>query len=122
MKRCMIVDDSSVIRKVAKRILGGPDMTVVEAANGTQAIEMCTVQMPDLLIVEGAMKDIAAVEFIRHVMSIPSPVRPQIMVCMSHFDIGFIMRAKRAGASGYVLKPFSRAQLLERFRTLQVAA
>jgi hypothetical protein len=40
MKRCMFVDDSSVIRKVAKRILGGPDMVVIEAATGLDAVEM----------------------------------------------------------------------------------
>ena len=39
MKRCMFVDDSSVIRKVAKRILGGPDMLVIEAATGFDALE-----------------------------------------------------------------------------------
>ena len=122
MQRCMIVDDSSVIRKVAKRILAGPTMAVAEAANRTQAIEMCTVQMPDVIIVEGGLKDIPAIEFIRHVMSIPSPVRPSIIVCVTYFDIGFIMRAKRAGAAGYVLKPFSRVQLLDRFKTVAVAA
>lgn len=122
MKRCMIVDDSSVIRKVAKRILSGPDMLVVEAANGYQAMEMCTAQMPDLLMVEGALRDINAVDFIRQVLSIPSATRPQILICVTQFDLGTIMRAKRAGAAGFVMKPFNRPQLLERFRGLNVAA
>ncbi|RVA53175.1 response regulator, partial [Mesorhizobium sp. M7A.F.Ca.US.001.01.1.1] len=39
MKRCMFVDDSSVIRKVAKRILGGSEMIVIEAASGLDALE-----------------------------------------------------------------------------------
>ena len=43
MKRCMFVDDSSVIRKVAKRILGGPDLLVVEAATGYDALDMCAI-------------------------------------------------------------------------------
>ncbi|TIO89286.1 MAG: response regulator, partial [Mesorhizobium sp.] len=37
MKRCLFVDDSSVIRKVAKRILGGSDIVVFEAASGLDA-------------------------------------------------------------------------------------
>jgi two-component system chemotaxis response regulator CheY len=41
MKRCLFVDDSAVIRKVAKRILGGPDLQIVEASTGFDAIAMC---------------------------------------------------------------------------------
>ena len=51
MKRCMFVDDSSVIRKVAKRILGGSDMVVIEAASGLDALEMCAADMPDIRII-----------------------------------------------------------------------
>ncbi|TIL79922.1 MAG: response regulator, partial [Mesorhizobium sp.] len=55
MKRCMFIDDSSVIRRVAKRILGGSDMLVIEAASGLDAVEMCTADMPDIIIVDGAL-------------------------------------------------------------------
>jgi two-component system chemotaxis response regulator CheY len=44
------------------------------------------------------------------------------MICLTQFDLGAIMRAKRAGAAGFVLKPFNRPQLLERFRQFQAAA
>ena len=57
MKRCMFVDDSSVIRKVAKRILGGPDMLVIEAASGLDALDMCAADMPDIIVVDGALPD-----------------------------------------------------------------
>ena len=46
---------------------------------------------------------------------------PQIAICLTEVDIGAIMRAKRAGANGFILKPFNRAQLLERFRLLSAA-
>ncbi len=122
MKRCMIVDDSSVVRKVAKRILAGPELVVIEAANGRQAIEMCAAQMPDMIMVEGALHDMATVDFIRQVMSIATTVKPNVVVCFSQFDVAAIMRTKRAGASGYVLKPFNRSHLLDRFRDVTIAA
>lgn len=122
MKRCMFVDDSSVIRKVAKRILGGPDMLVVEASSGYEALEMCAADMPDIIVVDGDLPDISAEEFIRRVRAIETPIVPQIAICLLEVDLGRIMRAKRAGAQGYLLKPFNRAQLLERFRLLQQAA
>ena len=122
MKRCMFIDDSSVIRKVAKRILNGPDMVVIEAESGSDALYMCDTDMPDIIVVDGGLPDMAAEEFIRRVRTIPSPIRPQIAISLIEVDIGAIMRAKRAGAQGYILKPFNRPQLLERFRQLDMAA
>jgi len=122
MKRCMFVDDSSVIRKVAKRILGGPDMIVIEAESAEHALDMCAADMPDIIVVDTGLPDMAAEDFIRRVRQIPAAVKPQIAISMIEVDIGTIMRAKRAGAQGYLLKPFNRTQLLERFRVFQVAA
>lgn len=61
MKRCMFVADSGVTRKVAKRILGGPDLAVVEAANGSEALDMCVHDMPDIIVVDGVLPDMPAV-------------------------------------------------------------
>ena len=47
MKRCLIIDDSSVIRKVARRILEGFGFTVSEAADGRQALDSCVKEMPE---------------------------------------------------------------------------
>ena len=99
----MFVDDSSVIRKVAKRILGSPEMLVIEAGSGLEAFEMCLA------------------DIIQRVRAIETPINPQVILCLMEVDIGAIMRAKRAGAQGYLLKPFNRSQLLERFRQLQAA-
>ena len=122
MKRCMIVDDSSVIRKVAKRILGGPEMIVIEAGTGGEALSMCSAEMPDIIVVDSSLPDMEAEDFIRQAVTLETRVRPHVVVCMTEFDVGAIMRAKRAGAAGYILKPFNRAQLLERFREMQIAA
>lgn len=122
MKRCMIIDDSSVIRKVAKRILGCPEMIVVEAGTGGEALAMCAAEMPDIIIVDNVLPDMASVDFIRQVMTLDEHRKPHIMICMIEFDIGAIMRAKRAGAKGYFLKPFDRAQLLDAFRDMPKAA
>lgn len=122
MKRCMFVDDSSVIRKVAKRILGGPDMLVIEANTGQSAVGMCEADMPDIIVVDSALPDLPTVDVIARIRAIPSPIVPHIAVCMTEMDVVAIMRAKRAGANSYLLKPFNRAQLLERFRAMNVAA
>ena len=80
MKRCMFVDDSSVIRKVAKRILGGSGNDRHRGGSGLDALEMCLADMPDIIVVDGALPDMPAVEFIRRVRAIESPIRPQILI------------------------------------------
>ena len=50
MKTCLVVDDSSVIRKVARRILEGLDFKISEAEDGQQALEQCRGGMPDGLL------------------------------------------------------------------------
>ncbi|AZO11762.1 MULTISPECIES: response regulator [unclassified Mesorhizobium] len=122
MKRCLFVDDSSVIRKVAKRILGGSDIAVIEAANGLEAAEICATDMPDVIVVDGGLPDMPAVDLIRRIRAMDGAVKPQILVSLVEVDVASIMRAKRAGAQGYLLKPFNRAQLLDSFRSLKIAA
>lgn len=122
MKRCLIVDDSSVIRKVASRILGGPDMMVLEAADGHDALAICAADMPDIVAVDYSLPDIDATDLIRRIATMEARIRPYIVICMAQLDLGAIMRSKRAGANGYILKPFDRPQLLECFREMQVAA
>lgn len=122
MARCLIVDDSSVIRKVAKRILADSDMMVTDAGSGFEAIERSSHDMADVVIVDGSLPDMDSIELIRRLMSMPSDIRPHILLCLAELDLGAIMRAKRAGARGYMLKPFTRAQLLEQLRDLSLAA
>jgi len=83
---------------------------------------MCAADMPDVIVVDGALPDMQAVDFIRRVRAMQTPIAPQILISLVELDVASIMRAKRAGAQGYLLKPFNRPQLLERFRTLKVAA
>ena len=81
---------------------------------------MCAADMPDIIVVDGALAGYAG-RVNSSAASAPwrAPSSPQIMICLVEVDIGAIMRAKRAGAQGYLLKPFNRPQLLERFRSLQ---
>lgn len=122
MKRCMFVDDSAVIRKVARRILGSSELMIIEASTGFEGVSICAADMPDIIVVDSALPDMTAVEFIGRVRAIETPVKPQIAICLTEVDIAAIMRAKRAGAQGYLLKPFNRPQLLDRFRNLQKTA
>ena len=55
MKTCLVVDDSSVIRKVARRILEGLEFEIFEAEDGEQALEACRAKMPDAVLLDWNM-------------------------------------------------------------------
>ena len=65
MKTCLVVDDSSVIRKVARRILEGLDFEITEAEDGEQALEHCRSAMPDAVLLDWNMPMMDGYEFLR---------------------------------------------------------
>lgn len=122
MKRIMILDSSSVVRKVAKRILASDDYVIVEAETGAMALESCKVDMPQIILCDQMLSDMTAVEFISEITELAGDDPPKVYLNLHEMDLVAIMRSKRAGASGFVMKPFTRRLLLERFRQLGEAA
>ncbi|MAW88688.1 MAG: hypothetical protein CMJ42_19380 [Phyllobacteriaceae bacterium] len=116
MKRCLIVDDSAVIRKVAKRILSSETLRILEAESGAMGIALCRSELPEIIILDGTLPDYTPTEFVTTLKSWVEPAHmPIILVLVHELDIVPIMRAKRAGAAGYLLKPFDRQSLTTRF-------
>lgn len=114
MNRCLIVDDSSVIRKVAKRIIASRGAIVIEAASGREALGYCRMDMPDFIIVDITLPDMETIDFIRELTSVQGRVKPLVSVLLNELDLSTIMRCKRAGAHAHMLKPFTRDLLLDR--------
>ena len=71
MKNCLVVDDSSVIRKVARRILEGLEFEVAEAEDGEQALEACRRQMPQAVLLDWNMPILLQKSAIRAARPLP---------------------------------------------------
>ena len=112
MKIFMVVDDSPVIRKVARRILESMGYVVTEAVDGIDALEKCSQNMPDAVLVDWDMPRMDGVEFIRELRTRHESDGVKILFCISEVIVTEIMKAKRAGCHGYILKPFTK-QILE---------
>ena len=106
MKRCLIIDDSSVIRKVARRILEGFDFKVTEAADGRQALDDCVKEMPDAILLDWNMPIMSGIEFLEKLRQTPGGTEPKVVLCTTENDIAHIQRAMMAGANEYIMKPF----------------
>lgn len=111
MKRCLVVDDSEVIRKVARRILESMQFEIVEAENGQEAIERCQAQPPDAILLDWQMPVMNGVEFLGALRFAKLERKPYVIYCTSENDPADIARAFAAGADEYLLKPFDRDEL-----------
>ncbi|MBB5763117.1 two-component system chemotaxis response regulator CheY [Methylorubrum rhodesianum] len=107
-KTALIVDDSAVIRKVARRILETLDFTVRDAEDGATALAMCAEAMPTVILLDWNMPNMDGYEVLRHLRQAPLGDRPKVLFCTTENDVGAIARALHAGADEYIMKPFDR--------------
>ena len=108
MKTCLVVDDSSVIRKVARRILEGLEFQTVEAENGEEAIDSCKKNLPDAILLDWNMPKMDGYDFLRMLRRLPGGDRPKVVFCTTENDVAHIARALHAGANEYIMKPFDK--------------
>jgi two-component system chemotaxis response regulator CheY len=111
MKTCLIVDDSKVIRKVARHMLEALSFNVAEAGDGREALDLCATVNPDVILLDWNMPVMSGMEFLHALGATVLPQRPKIVFCTTECDVGHIRAALDAGADEYVMKPFDRDML-----------
>lgn len=111
MKQCLVVDDSKVIRKVARHILESLAFAVSEAADGREALDKCMADMPDIVLLDWNMPHMNGLEFLKELTSRNVPSPPKIIFCTTENGLAHIRAAVDAGADEYVMKPFDRETL-----------
>jgi two-component system chemotaxis response regulator CheY len=116
MKTCMVVDDSSVIRKVARRILEGLEFRIVEAEDGQQALDLCRNGLPDAILLDWNMPVMDGYEFLKALRRLPGGDIPKVVFCTTENDVVHIARALHAGANEYIMKPFDREIVEAKFQ------
>lgn len=118
MKSCLVVDDSSVVRKVARRILEDMDYVIDEAEDGQEAMDKCRVEMPDAILLDWNMPVKSGLEFLKELRAYNGGDKPRVVFVTTENDIGHIAMALKAGANEYLLKPFDREILEGKFNVL----
>jgi two-component system chemotaxis response regulator CheY len=108
MKSCLVVDDSRVIRKVARRILEELKFGIDEAEDGNEALDICRRKMPDAILLDWNMPNMSGIEFLRALRREPAGGKPIVVFCTTENDIAHITEAIGAGANEYLLKPFDK--------------
>lgn len=112
MKSCLVVDDSSVVRKVERRILENLKFKAAEAEHGQEALEYCRQKgLPDAILLDCTLPDLPSTDLLSQIRALPDGAKPYIIYCASENDSKDITRAISSGASDFILKPFNREEL-----------
>ena len=122
-KSCLVVDDSKVIRKVARHILESMPFSVDEAADGQEALTFCRANRPDVILLDWNMPVMSGMEFLGafNDLDYGHEERPRVVFCTTENSIDHIRAAIEAGADEYVMKPFDRETLEGKLQLVGVA-
>lgn len=122
MKRCLVVDDSEVIRKIARHLLEGLEFDVIEAENGEQALELCKTEAPEIVILDWQMPVMGAIEFLSALRFAKSMRRPFVIYATTENNPKDLSRVVTAGVDDILMKPFQRSDFESKFKELRERA
>jgi DNA-binding NarL/FixJ family response regulator len=109
--RVLLADDHSLVRAGIRSLLekiSGIEV-VGEASNGREALELIKTQLPDLVLMDIAMRDLGGLEALpRITKNFPSV---KVVILSAHANEEYVIRALRSGAAGYLLKDAATMEL-----------
>lgn len=116
-RSCLIVDDSRVIRLVARNILEELNFDIMEAENGELALEACQAGgMPHVVLLDWNMPVMNGLDFLKALRQSPGGDSPVVVFCTTENDVQHISAAITAGADEYIMKPFDREIIEAKFQ------
>ena len=116
MKKILIVDDSAFTRGIHKDILTSGGYETVEAASGTEALEVFEKEKPDLTVVDLLMPDMDGMDVIRKLLE--SDPGAKIVVCSTDKQKPRQEEAREIGALGFLAKPIDDEELVRTFNDI----
>lgn len=118
MTTCLIVDDSSTIRKITRKIIEEFGFSCSEAEDGLQARDACGRVMPDVIILDWNMPNMNGLEFLRALRTMENGQHPQVLFCTTESGMDFVQSGMEAGANEYIMKPFDKDIMAMKFMQL----
>jgi len=114
MGHCILtVDDSSTMRQMITFTLKGASFEVVEAGDGVEALEVAKGKKLSLIITDVNMPRMDGITLVQRLRALPEFKFTPILVLTTESDTSMKLRGKEAGATGWIVKPFSPEKLLD---------
>ncbi len=114
-RTCLVVDDSRIVRKVARRILEAHGFFVAEAVNGEDALDQCRSELPCCVLLDWNMPIMNGLSFLKSLRAEFGPENPTVVFCTTENEVEQMMSALESGAQEYIMKPFDEDILTDKF-------
>lgn len=119
---CLIVDDSRIVRRIARRMLENAGMRVVEASDGAEGLETCRRHRPDYVLLDWNMPRMNGIECLKAIRLDFGADWPRVILCTTENDPEHIVAAMEAGAHEFIMKPFDAVILMGKIAQVSAAA
>ena len=116
MAKVLVVDDAAFMRMRCKKLLTQSGYEVIEAATGSQAVEMYQSDKPDLVLLDITMPDMDGLTALREIIKIDPDARVAMVTAMGQQSM--VVEALKAGAKDFVIKPFDQDRVLAAIKKL----
>ena len=116
MTKVLAVDDSPTIRMLLRATLTERGYDIVEAEDGIAALEALAENVPDVVITDINMPRLDGFGFIEGVRADPNHRATPVLVLTTESDAAKKQRARDAGATGWIVKPFDPVKLVDAVR------
>jgi two-component system chemotaxis response regulator CheY len=114
MGHCILtVDDSSTMRQMITFTLKGAGFDILEAGDGVEALEVAKGKKLSLVITDVNMPRMDGITLVQRLRALPELKFTPILVLTTESDTSMKLRGKEAGATGWIVKPFSPEKLLD---------
>jgi len=116
--RILLADDHNVMRRGLRLLLESQEgfSVVGEAADGLQAVEQAKATKPDVVVLDISMPHLSGTEAAQRIIEILPAT--EIVILSMHSDEGYVLRALKAGAKGYLVKDSAEGDLIEAIKAV----
>jgi DNA-binding NarL/FixJ family response regulator len=115
--KALLIDDHAIVRSGLRRLFAAlPQWTIIEAANGRDALALVQAERPELVVLDLNLPGIGGFELLRRILLEHAAAR--VLVLSMHTETRYASRAIQAGARGYISKNAAPAELLKALRVV----
>ena len=120
MPRALVVDDSRAMRMILSKTLAESGFEVMQAANGSEALEIMDREGPaiGLVLLDWNMPEVTGIEVVEQLRSQKAFNTVRVVMVTTETEIEQMARALEAGADEYVMKPFTREAVEDKLRLI----
>jgi two-component system, cell cycle response regulator DivK len=115
-KTILYVEDNEYNLKIVRQLLGRTSYRLIEAVDGQLGVETALRELPDLILMDIQLPKLSGLDATRRLRADPKTAAIPIIVITSFALSGDDQKAKDAGASAYLAKPYSPRELLQMIR------